>query len=62
MEMKRGWINRQFAHVEREAQKWPEWMRRESDRRIQDHNVHAEATNSTSPKKTGQEFKTAGSA
>lgn len=31
MTLQKGWINRQFAHVEREAQSWPTWMRREAE-------------------------------
>ena len=35
MTLQKGWINRQFARVERDAQKWPDWMRRETELRQQ---------------------------
>ena len=33
MSFEKGWINRQFARVERDAENWPVWMRREMDMR-----------------------------
>lgn len=33
MTFEKGWINRQFAKLERDAQNWPEWLRRETDPR-----------------------------
>jgi hypothetical protein len=30
MTFEKGWINRQFARLERDSQKWPDWMRRET--------------------------------
>ncbi len=33
MSFEKGWINRQFARVERDAKNWPSWMRREMDMR-----------------------------
>ena len=33
MTPQKGWINRQFARVEREAQSWPSWMRHEPEAR-----------------------------
>lgn len=33
MSFEKGWINRQFARVERDAENWPSWMRRETDMR-----------------------------
>jgi hypothetical protein len=35
MTLKPGWINRQFARVERDAKTWPEWMRRETELRAE---------------------------
>lgn len=32
--MRPGWINRQFARVEKDYATWPEWMRRETEKRI----------------------------
>ncbi|MCZ2078990.1 MAG: hypothetical protein LC130_28820 [Bryobacterales bacterium] len=31
MSFEKGWINRQFARIERDAENWPSWMRREVD-------------------------------
>jgi hypothetical protein len=31
MTLQKGWINRQFARVERDVQSWPSWMRREAE-------------------------------
>lgn len=31
MRLQKGWINRQFARVERDAQTWPTWMRPETE-------------------------------
>jgi hypothetical protein len=31
MTLQKGWINRQFARVERDVQSWPTWMRREAE-------------------------------
>ena len=31
MSFEKGWINRQFARIERDAENWPSWMRREMD-------------------------------
>lgn len=31
MTLEKGWINRQFARIERDVQSWPEWMRREAE-------------------------------
>jgi hypothetical protein len=31
MSFQKGWINRQFARVEREAQNWPTWMQRDTE-------------------------------
>ena len=28
-----GWINRACARIERDVQHWPEWMKREAERR-----------------------------
>lgn len=28
-----GWINRQFARIEREVENWPAWMREAAERR-----------------------------
>jgi hypothetical protein len=33
MSFEKGWINRQYARVERDAENWPSWMRREMDMR-----------------------------
>jgi hypothetical protein len=33
MSFEKGWINRQFARVERDVENWPSWMRREVDMR-----------------------------
>ena len=32
----KGWINRQFARVERDVKNWPDWMRRETELRAQE--------------------------
>jgi hypothetical protein len=29
MNFEKGWINRQFARLERDSQNWPDWMLRE---------------------------------
>lgn len=34
MTLKQGWINRQFARLERDAKNWPDWMRRETEIRV----------------------------
>jgi hypothetical protein len=33
MTFEKGWINRQFARLERDSENWPDWMRREADLR-----------------------------
>lgn len=33
MTLEKGWINRQFARLERDALNWPAWMREEVDGR-----------------------------
>lgn len=38
MTFEKGWINRQFAKLERDSQKWPGWMRREADLRSAEAN------------------------
>jgi hypothetical protein len=35
MSFEKGWINRQFARIERDAENWPSWMRREIDMRAE---------------------------
>ena len=30
MELKPGWLNRQFEAVERQIDTWPDWMKREA--------------------------------
>lgn len=42
MKLKQGWINRQFARVERDARNWPEWMRRETEVRAQEQKHKSE--------------------
>lgn len=42
MTLKPGWINRQFARVERDARNWPEWMRRETAVREQEQKHKSE--------------------
>jgi len=29
-----GWVNRQFARIERDYKTWPAWMKRETEARI----------------------------
>jgi hypothetical protein len=41
MTLPKGWINRQFARVERDAEKWPEWMRRETELREREQKASA---------------------
>ena len=36
MTLPKGWINRQYARVERDAQNWPDWMRREMEIRAKE--------------------------
>jgi hypothetical protein len=33
MTLQKGWINRQFARVEKDARNWPSWMRDTAERR-----------------------------
>lgn len=33
MTLEKGWINRQFARLERDALNWPAWMREEGEHR-----------------------------
>jgi len=33
MTFEKGWINRQFARLERDSQNWPDWMLREIELR-----------------------------
>lgn len=35
MTLPKGWINRQVARTVREAEKWPDWMKREFEIRLQ---------------------------
>ena len=35
MSLPSGWINRQFARVERDSENWPEWMQRETKARAE---------------------------
>lgn len=41
MILKQGWINRQFARVERDAKNWPDWMKRETQFRAQENKTKA---------------------
>lgn len=48
MTLEKGWINRQFARIERDAQSWPEWMRRDAEIRAasiegSEHEARAES-------------------
>lgn len=36
MTLNKGWINRQFAEVEQDKVKWPDWMKRETDLRTKE--------------------------
>lgn len=49
MNLPKGWINRQFAHVERDAQSSPTWMRQD---RVQ-------SAPSTEPSRNGDQGQTA---
>ncbi len=46
MTLSKGWINRQFARVERDAKNWPDWMRRETEIHAQEQKA---STNATKP-------------
>lgn len=35
MTLSKGWINRQITRVERDSKTWPDWMRRETELRVQ---------------------------
>jgi hypothetical protein len=39
MELKPGWLNRQFDEVERQIDTWPEWMRREASYAMTEESV-----------------------
>jgi hypothetical protein len=43
MTLKQGWINRQFARVERDAKNWPDWMQRETQIRAQKNKNEADS-------------------
>ncbi len=43
MTLPKGWINRQVARTVREAEKWPDWMKREVDIRLQEQSSGSQA-------------------
>jgi hypothetical protein len=48
MTFEKGWINRQFAQIEKDAEKWPNWMRREADWRAAASKTASNASSCTS--------------
>lgn len=60
MTFKQGWINRQFARVERDAKNWPEWMRRESDLRVHEYRERIESPPATQLPQSSPKVKTVG--
>lgn len=43
MSLRQGWINRQFARVERDAKNWPDWMRRETEIRASEQKMKSDS-------------------
>ena len=41
MTLKPGWINRQFARVERETEHWPKWLLEDINQRAEEHRAAA---------------------
>jgi hypothetical protein len=50
MTLPKGWINRQFARVERDVKNWPDWMRRETELRAQEQKASTGGTKSANDK------------
>jgi hypothetical protein len=62
MTLKQGWINRQFARVERDSRTWPEWMRRETEIRGKEQEDKSEAGASRPSQQPAQTAKNSGGA
>jgi hypothetical protein len=53
MTLSKGWINRQITRVERESKTWPDWMRRETELRVQEQKASTSTLKPATEKEAG---------